>query len=83
MSIPNLFKQTASLPLIFVKKFEKVAWNSIWSAVSAESKSTLVNCWMCCQLKENEGLGFRLLKDQNKAFLFKMGFGFKNCCILG
>ncbi|CAN1144861.1 Putative ribonuclease H protein At1g65750 [Linum perenne] len=75
-AIPAYAMQTSVLP---VKTCEEIDWrirNFVWGSTEEERKTSLVSWDNVCLPKEHGGLGLRLSRQLNRAYLTKLAFVF-------
>ncbi|XP_050238477.2 uncharacterized protein LOC126687968 [Mercurialis annua] len=74
MSIPGYAMQTTSLPNGLCDQIDRLVRNFVWGNHNGSHKPSLVNWEVMCSPCSNGGGGIQKLKNQNKAFLMKIGF---------
>ncbi|CAN1179618.1 Putative ribonuclease H protein At1g65750 [Linum perenne] len=75
-AIPAYAMQTAVLPVKTCEEIDKRIRNFVWGSTVEERKICLVAWDKVCLPKEKEGLGLRLARQLNRAFLTKLAFTF-------
>ncbi|CAN1166153.1 Putative ribonuclease H protein At1g65750 [Linum perenne] len=75
-AIPAYAMQTAVLPSKTCEEIDKRIRNFVWGTTAEERKICLVAWDKVCSPKENGGLGLRLSRQLNRAFLTKLAFIF-------
>ncbi|XP_017632558.1 uncharacterized protein LOC108475063 [Gossypium arboreum] len=74
LAIPSYFMQSSLVPKGVCDTIEGLIRQFIWRATESKRKIALVKWENLCQPKDNGGLGFRRLSDQNSAFMMKLGY---------
>lgn len=73
-AIPAYAMQTANLPISVCDEVEKANRRFIWGDTNSHKKVHLV-AWDKICINKKGGLGLRHVKDQNAAFMTKLGWG--------
>ncbi|CAN1188822.1 Putative ribonuclease H protein At1g65750 [Linum perenne] len=76
-AIPAYVMQAAVLPATTCEAIDRRIRNFVWGSTSEERKTHLVSWEQICKSKELGGLGLRLARDLNTAYLVKLAFTFK------
>lgn len=66
--------QSSLVPKGVCDTIESLIRQFIWDAAESKRKIALVKWENLCQPKDNGGLGFRRLSDQNSDFMMKLGY---------
>ncbi|KAH1083889.1 hypothetical protein J1N35_023650 [Gossypium stocksii] len=74
LSIPNFFMQSLMILKGVCLEIEKLVRHFIWGRIDDHPKMSLIGWDTICEPRARGGLSLRLLKDQNKSFLMKIGF---------
>ncbi|KAK4285196.1 hypothetical protein QN277_001926 [Acacia crassicarpa] len=74
MSIPGYVMQTSSLPMTTCESLDKYNRKFLWVSTEDKQKIPLVSWDAICKPKTRGGLGLRHAKDQNNAYLMKLGW---------
>ncbi|KAA3462750.1 reverse transcriptase [Gossypium australe] len=74
LTISNDFMTATKIPISVCNEIKKLARGFLWGSIFFERKSSLVNWEIYCKPREYGSLGIRILQDQNKLFLMKLGY---------
>ncbi|CAN1155661.1 Putative ribonuclease H protein At1g65750 [Linum perenne] len=75
-AIPTYAMQTSVLPVQTCEDIDRRIHNFVWGSTSDERKLCLVAWEKVCSPKEKGGLGLKLARELNRAFLTKLAFIF-------
>ncbi|CAN1127408.1 Putative ribonuclease H protein At1g65750 [Linum perenne] len=75
-AIPAYAMQTTVLPATTCEAIDKRIRNFIWGSTDEERKTHLVSWERICAPKENGGLGLKLSRILNRAYMTKLAFNF-------
>ncbi|XP_019168955.1 PREDICTED: uncharacterized protein LOC109164864 [Ipomoea nil] len=78
-TIPTYTMQSLSLPVSTCKDIDRICRNFLWGHAEDTRKIHTVNWATICKSKEMGGLGLRLAKDFNLAFMMQLAWQMTNC----